>query len=153
MKISTGILLYRQLPGNTEVFLVHPGGPFWKNKDQGAWSIPKGEPNLAENPLDSAKREFREETGQDIEGYFIPLEPVKQKGGKTVFAWAVEGDIQAENIQSNTISINWPPGSKDTIEIPEVDRGAWFGLDIAVQKINPAQVELISQLQTLLENN
>jgi predicted NUDIX family NTP pyrophosphohydrolase len=153
MKTSTGILLYRQLQGKTEVFLVHPGGSFWKNKDLGAWSIPKGEPSLGENPLESAKREFHEETGQTIEGYFIPLEPIKQKGGKTVFAWAVQGDIHAENIESNTIFINWPPSSNKTIEIPEVDRGAWFELDTAIQKINPAQAGLIKQLEILLENS
>ena len=150
MKTSTGILLYRQLPTHTEVFLVHPGGPFCKNRGLGAWSTPKGEPDLGENPLESAKREFREETGQPIEGYFIPLDPIRQKGGKTVFAWAVEGDIEAGHIRSNTIHISWPPGSKRLLEIPEVDRGEWFELDLALQKIIPAQTGLLRQLEALL---
>ncbi|MNK59172.1 NUDIX domain protein [compost metagenome] len=150
MKISAGLLLYRV---NTvpEVFLVHPGGPFWKNKDVGVWSIPKGEHSLGENPLDCAKREFKEETGQAIEGYFIPLDAIKQKGGKTVQAWAVEGDIDADTIVSNQISIPWPPKSGQLLSIPEVDKGAWFNLDEAQLKIIPAQAALIIQLQALLQ--
>lgn len=106
------------LATTTDVFLLHPGGHFWKNRNTGAWSIPKGEPNVGENPLTSAKREFQEETGQAIEGYFIPLEPIRQKGGKTVFAWAIAGDIQAESIKSKTIHINWPPNGNKSLEIP-----------------------------------
>lgn len=152
MKTSAGILLYRKTNELPEVFLVHPGGPFWKNKDLGAWSIPKGEYALGENPLDCAKREFEEETGQAIEGYFIPLDAIKQSGGKTVYAWAVEGNIDAEKIVSNTIMIPWPPKSGKFLEIPEVDRGAWFVFDEAKFKIIPAQAAFIVQLQDLLSS-
>ncbi|RYG02793.1 MAG: NUDIX domain-containing protein [Chitinophagaceae bacterium] len=152
MKTSAGILLYRNTNELPEVFLVHPGGPFWKNKDLGAWSIPKGEYALGENPLDCAKREFEEETGQAIEGYFIPLDAIKQSGGKTVYAWAVEGNIDAEKIVSNTIMIPWPPKSGKLLEIPEVDRGAWFVFDEAKFKIIPAQAAFIVQLQDLLSS-
>jgi len=152
MKTSAGILLYRNTNELPEVFLVHPGGPFWKNKDLGAWSIPKGEYTLGENPLDCAKREFEEETGHKIEGYFIPLDAVKQAGGKTVYAWAVEGNIDAEKIVSNTILIPWPPKSGRFLEIPEVDKGAWFELNEAKSKIIPAQSAFIVQLEALLSN-
>ncbi|RZK74258.1 MAG: NUDIX domain-containing protein [Pedobacter sp.] len=152
MKISAGLLLYR-LNTVPEVFLVHPGGPFWKNKDLGVWSIPKGESSLGENPLDCAKREFKEETGQAIEGYFIPLDAITQKGGKIVQAWAVEGDIDAESLISNRISIPWPPRSGKLLEIPEVDKGAWFNLDEAQLKVIPAQAALIIQLQALLNKD
>lgn len=151
MKTSAGILLYRINKQAAEVFLVHPGGPFWKNKDIGAWSIPKGEFSLGENPLETAKREFQEETGQPIEGYFIPLEPITQKGGKMVYAWAIEGDIDAATIVSNRITIAWPPGTGKVMEIPEVDRGEWFDLETATAKINPAQANFIKQLAMLLD--
>jgi len=151
MKTSAGILLYRISREAAEVFLVHPGGPFWKNKDIGAWSIPKGEFGLGEESLETAKREFQEETGQVIEGYFIPLEPITQKGGKTVYAWAVEGDIDAATIVSNYITIAWPPGTGKVMEIPEVDRGEWFDLETALTKINPAQANFIKQLAMLMD--
>ena len=147
-KQSAGVLLYRIVDGLLQVFLVHPGGPFFKNKDDGSWSIPKGEFAEEENPLDAAKREFQEETGQSIEGNFIELKPIQQKGGKTVYAWAVEGDIDHEIIVSNTFEIEWPPGSGKKQSFPEVDRGAWFDVETAKKKINAAQVGLIKELES-----
>lgn len=148
-KQSAGILLYRKTVQGLQVFLVHPGGPFFKNRDDGSWSIPKGEYLLDEDPLTAAKREFQEETGHEITGDFTTLNPIKQKGGKTVQAWAVEGNIDAENISSNTFEIEWPPrsGKKQTFE--EIDRGAWFDIAIAKRKINPAQAALIGELAAM----
>jgi len=146
MKTSAGILLYRIQQQQLEVFLVHPGGPFWKNKDIGAWSIPKGEYTAEEEPLATAKREFKEETGQNIEGDFIPLIPIQQKGGKHISAWAVQGNIDADHIVSNLITIPWPPRTGKFIEIPEVDQGKWFDTTTALTKINPAQASFIQQL-------
>jgi len=146
-KQSAGILLYRIVNDQLQVLLVHPGGPFFKNKDDGSWSIPKGEFAEEENPLDAAKREFLEETGQSIEGHFIELTPVQQKGGKTVHAWAVEGDIDHETIVSNTFEIEWPPRSGKKQSFPEIDRAAWFDLETAKVKINAAQAGFISELQ------
>jgi predicted NUDIX family NTP pyrophosphohydrolase len=145
---SAGILLFRKTQA-TEVLLVHPGGPFWKNKDIGVWSIPKGEFTDDEDPLVAAKREFNEETGSNIEGDFIPLKPVKLKSGKLVFAWAVEGNMNVDDIFCNTIQIEWPTGR--FISIPECDRGEWFTIEHARQKINPWQVDLLDQLMTLLD--
>ena len=143
--------MYRRT-GDTsiEVFLIHPGGPFWAKKDLGAWSIPKGEYGDGEEPLDAARREFREETGFDADGEFIRLEPVKQKGGKVVSAWAVEGSIDASAIKSNNFSIEWPPKSGRQTEFPEVDKAAWFSPDEARAKINPAQAAFIDYLCTTL---
>lgn len=149
MKTSAGILLYRFQQQQLQVFLVHPGGPFWKNKDLGAWSIPKGEHSPNEDPLATAKREFKEETGQTIEGEFKPLGQIKQKGGKLITAWAVQGNIDASKITSNLISIPWPPRTNKFIEIPEVDRGEWFDAATALKKINPAQAAFIHQLVTI----
>ncbi|MGE6219159.1 NUDIX domain-containing protein [Nubsella zeaxanthinifaciens] len=151
MKTSAGILLYRTIGTQLQVFLVHPGGPFWKNKDEGAWSIPKGEFEMGENPLDAAKREFEEETGQKVDGYFIPLEPVKLKSGKVIYAWAVEGDIDANHINSNLIEIPWPPKSGKMLQVPEVDRGEWFDEATAMTKINSAQAKLVEQLAKMIE--
>jgi predicted NUDIX family NTP pyrophosphohydrolase len=134
-----------------EVFLVHPGGPFWKNKDTGAWSIPKGELSEGEEPLLAAKREFEEETGQKIKGDFIELTPVKLKSGKLVMAWAVEANPDASNIVSNTIKIEWPYKSGRWQTCPEVDKAAWFSPNEAIEKINPAQVALVNQLKEILE--
>lgn len=145
-RTSAGLLMYRLRGSGPEVLLVHPGGPFWKNRDLGAWSIPKGEISAGEEPLDVARREFEEETGTPPEGAFLALEPVKQKGGKVVRAWGIEGDLDPEAIQSNTFTIEWPPGSGKAAEFPEVDRAAWFGVEEARDKINPAQVALIDQL-------
>jgi predicted NUDIX family NTP pyrophosphohydrolase len=151
MRTSAGILLYRKKNNFIEVFLVHPGGPFWKNKDKGAWSIPKGEFTKDEDPLTVAKREFNEETGQTVDGDFVPLTPIKQKGGKMVYAWAVEGDADAEQIVSNTFKQEWPYKSGKWITIPEVDKAGWFGVEEAKEKMNPAQLELIEDLVTRLK--
>jgi len=146
IKQSAGILLYRNTNNVLEVFLVHPGGPFFKNKDEGSWSIPKGEFLDDEEPLTAAKREFEEETGQPIDGGFISLGSIKQKSGKTVYAWAVEGNINHETIFSNTCEVEWPPRTGKKITIPEIDRAEWFKVDEAKRKINPAQADLIDRL-------
>jgi predicted NUDIX family NTP pyrophosphohydrolase len=145
-KQSAGILLYRKTDNQLQVFLVHPGGPFFKNKDDGAWSIPKGEFLDEEDALTAAKREFLEETGQSVDGNFIPLKPVTLKSGKKVFAWALEGDINHETIVSNLFEIEWPPKSGKKQFFPEVDRAAWFDIETAKLKINGAQVGLIEEL-------
>ena len=145
-KHSAGLLLYRKLNNMMQVFLVHPGGPFWKNKDEGSWSVPKGEYEDDEDPLDAAKREFYEETGEYIDGRFIKLNPIKQKSGKIVQAWAVEGDIDPQNIKSNFFEMEWPPKSGKTQQFPEVDRGEWFSIEQALTKMNPGQVGLVMEL-------
>ncbi|HKO81879.1 MAG TPA: NUDIX domain-containing protein [Chitinophagaceae bacterium] len=150
MKKSAGILAYRLRSKEPEIFLVHPGGPFWKNKDDGAWSVPKGEFMDDEDPLEAAKREFEEETGISINGKFIELEPVKQKGGKLVLAWAIEKDIDPDKIKSNLFSMEWPPKSGKMQEFPEVDKGKWCDIREARQKINPSQASLIDQLTAKL---
>ncbi|MGI4981216.1 MAG: NUDIX domain-containing protein [Janthinobacterium lividum] len=145
-KQSAGLLMYRK--GEVlEILLVHPGGPFWAKKDLGAWTIPKGEVNENEDPLDAAKREFTEETGFAAMGPSHSLGTIKQKSGKLVSAWAFEGDCDPKNLKSNLCSIEWPPRSKRFIEIPEVDRGAWFSLVEAKAKILPAQLPLLDILQ------
>lgn len=146
MRTSAGILLYRRTNNSIEIFLVHPGGPFWKGKEKGAWSIPKGEFTNGEDPLTVAKREFNEETGQTIDGDFVELNPIKQKGGKMVFAWAVEGNADADNIVSNTFKTEWPYKSGKWATIPEVDKASWFGVDEAKEKINAAQVAFVDEL-------
>lgn len=146
MRTSAGILLYRKKNKKIEFFLVHPGGPFWKGKDVGAWSIPKGEFTEGEDPLAAAKREFNEETGQSVDGDFIELTPIKQKAGKVVYAWAVEGDADAENIVSNTFKTEWPYKSGKWITIPEVDKADWFDEEEAKEKINVAQAAFIEDL-------
>lgn len=148
-KQSAGILLYRKAPDGLQVFLVHPGGPFFKNKDDGSWSVPKGEYLSDEDALVAAKREFQEETGHEISGNFTALSPIKQKGGKTVLAWAVEGNIDPEKIRSNTFEIEWPPRSGKKQTFDEVDRGEWFDITVAKIKINPAQAALIDELAAL----
>ncbi|MHB8207521.1 NUDIX domain-containing protein [Mucilaginibacter sp.] len=151
IKQSAGILLYRNTNNILEVFLVHPGGPFFKNKDEGSWSIPKGEFSDEEEALAAAKREFEEETGQAVDGNFISLGSIKQKSGKTVYAWAIEGDINHETILSNTFEIEWPPRTGKKLTIPEIDRAAWFEVDEAKRKTNPAQSELIDRLVSKLQ--
>ena len=146
-KVSAGILLYRRRGDALEVFLVHPGGPFWAKKDEGAWSIPKGEIEADEDPLTRAKREFAEETGFAVEGDFQALPPVKQSGGKLVHAWALEGDADAAQIKSNRFSMEWPPRSRRVQEFPEIDRAAWFDPETARRKLNPAQRALIDTLE------
>src|SRR5579875_1281900 len=146
MRKSAGIFLYRFQSGLLEVFLVHPGGPFWLNKDAGAWSIPKGEFTDEEAPLAAAKREFAEETGTQLSGNFLQLSPIKQKGGKIVYAWALEGNIDAANIQCNMFQIQWPPNSGQWKTYPEVDKAEWFSIAAAKEKINTAQIELLDEL-------
>jgi predicted NUDIX family NTP pyrophosphohydrolase len=133
-----------------EVFLVHPGGPFWAKKDQGAWSIPKGEFEAGEDALATARREFEEETGQAIEGKFIALTPCRQRSGKIVHAWAVEADLDADAIRSNTFEIEWPPRSGRKQAFPEVDRAAWFDLDEARARMLPGQVPMLDELAAKL---
>lgn len=138
--------MYRKINDELLVFLVHPGGPFFKNKDAGAWSIPKGEFSDDEDPLTAAKREFLEETGQSIDGNFIRLDSVKLKSGKIIHAFAVEGDIDHETILSNLFEIEWPPKSGKMQSFPEIDRAGWFDLETAKLKINAGQVSLIESL-------
>lgn len=151
-KKSAGLLVYRIHNGKPQVFLVHPGGPFWAKKDAGAWSIPKGE-FADEDPLVAAKREFLEETGITIDGEFKALKQVTQKSGKLVHAWAVEADLDPSQVKSNTFEIEWPPKSGKMREFPEVDRAAWFGLEEALEKINPAQAGFIRELSSNLSPN
>ncbi len=146
MKKSAGILAYRRAGKSNEVFLVHPGGPFWKNKDEHAWSVPKGEFTDEEISFEAAKREFQEETGFPIDGEFIELQPVKQSGGKLVYVWAVEADLNPGDIKSNTFSLEWPPRSGKTINFPEIDKAAWFPLETARQKIHKGQIPFLEQL-------
>lgn len=149
---SAGLLVYRHHNGSMEVFLVHPGGPFWKGKESGAWSIPKGEFADGEEPLAAARREFTEETAQTVDGRFIELKTVQQKSGKLVYAWAVEAAVDADNIRSNTFKLEYPYKSGKWIDVPEVDKAAWFALVEARQKINPAQAALIDDLESKLKS-
>jgi predicted NUDIX family NTP pyrophosphohydrolase len=150
MKTSAGILLFRLRSKKIEVFLVHPGGPFWKNKDEGAWSIPKGEYEEGEDALTAAIREFKEETGVSVTGEFIELNPVKLKSGKWVKAWALEKDIDATSVISNTFLGEWPPRSGKKIEVPEIDKAGWFTIAEAEKKINSGQVPLVAELLNIL---
>jgi len=152
LKRSAGILLFRRAVSGIEVLLAHPGGPFWKNKDEGAWSIPKGEYGDDEDPLAAAKREFAEETGLTPLGEFIPLGEVRQARGKIVSVWAVEGDFDTRNLRSNTFSIPWPPKSGKLQEFPEMDRAEWFSLEIARRKILKGQAEVIERLTQYLRD-
>jgi predicted NUDIX family NTP pyrophosphohydrolase len=145
-KRSAGLLMYRLRSGAIEVFLVHPGGPFWARKDQGAWTLPKGEYEPDEEPLAAARREFEEETGFPTEGSFLELGSVRQKSGKIVVAWAFEGDCDPSQLVSNTCEIEWPPRSGNRQEIPEVDRGEWFALKEAYERIRPEQGDLLTRL-------
>ena len=147
---SAGLLLFRRRHEGLEVLLAHPGGPFWARRDAGAWTIPKGEIGDGENPLASACREFEEETGVRPQGPFLPLGEIRQKAGKTVLAWAWEGDMDASLARSHTIGIEWPPRSGRRIEVPEADRCEWFGVPAAREKLNPAQVELLDRLDATL---
>ncbi len=148
-KRSAGLLLYRLKGQELEVLLVHPGGPYWVNKDKGAWSIPKGEFS-AEDPLEAAKREFEEETGFQISGDFKGLSPIKQKGGKTIFAWAVEGNVEASKGISNMFTIEWPQKSGKQQAFPEVDKIRWFSISEAKVKINDQQIALLDELKSIL---
>ena len=151
--LSAGLLLYRRPPGGLELFLAHPGGPFWRGRDAGAWTIPKGLVAPGEELLDAARREFEEETGIVPREPFLPLGSVRQKPGKVIHAWAWEGDADPAAIVSNTTSCEWPRGSGRSLTFPEVDRCAWFAPGAARAKLNPAQAELIDRLEAALAEN
>ncbi|HLO60354.1 MAG TPA: NUDIX domain-containing protein [Bacteroidales bacterium] len=146
MKKSAGILVYRLKKDKPEVLLVHPGGPFYKNKDISTWTIPKGEFDDNEDAFEAAKREFLEETGYEIEGNYIQLSPVKQNGGKWVHAWAVECDLDTDNICSNTFTLEWPPKSGKKQDFPEIDKAGWFTIEQAREKILNGQIPILEEL-------
>ena len=146
-----GLLMYRIKDGALHVLLAHPGGPYFVNKDDGAWSIPKGKPDAEEDLPVTAQREFEEETGVKPSGPFIPLQPIKQKGGNVVHAWAFEGDCDPTAIKSNSFTMEWPPKSGKQMEFPEIDRAEWFNLATATKKIKAGQEALIDELATILE--
>jgi predicted NUDIX family NTP pyrophosphohydrolase len=150
MKQSAGLVMYRFKEGRLELFLVHPGGPFWARKDEGAWSIPKGEYLPGEDPLEAARREFTEETGLQAQGEFLELTEIRQPGGKRVKAWAFSGDCDPSAISSNTFSLEWPPGSGRWTQFPEVDRAGWFDQEAARIKILKGQAPLIEELCLLI---
>ena len=154
-KRSAGLLVYRRVEGEPEVLLVHPGGPYWAKKDDGAWSLPKGEYEPDEDPLDVAIREFEEELGIEPPEAKEPtsLGEVRQPGGKLVSAWAVEGEVDVSDVRSNTFTMEWPPGSGAMREFPEVDRAEWFGLDAARQKLVQGQVAFLDRLSDLLHRD
>jgi len=149
-KRSAGLLMYRYRDRVLEVFLVHPGGPFWAKKDRGAWSIPKGEYPPEEDALAAARREFAEETGCAFQGELLPLTPRRQPSGKLITAWAFAGDCDPATIRSNTFSMEWPPNSGRQQEFPEIDRAAWFTLEVAKEKIIPGQLGFLAELEQIL---
>jgi len=150
-RISAGLLMYRIKNGATEFLLAHPGGPYFVNKDDGAWSIPKGEPDADEDLLVTAQREFEEETGLKPTGPFVPLQPIQQKGGKIVHAWAFEGDCDPATLTSNTFTMEWPPHSGQQQEFPEIDRAEFFDLTTAKTKIKAGQEALIEELEGVVQ--
>lgn len=150
-RISAGLLMYRVKDGAVQVLLAHPGGPFFRNRDEGAWSVPKGEIEPGEDLLAAALREFEEETGVRPSGPFLALRPVQQKGGKTVYAWAFEGDCDPAAVRSNTFTMEWPPKSGRQAEFPEIDRAEFFDLDAARKKIKAGQEGLIEELAAILD--
>jgi predicted NUDIX family NTP pyrophosphohydrolase len=149
-RLSAGLLMYRIEDDGVEVLLAHPGGPFFRNKDEGAWSIPKGEPDGDEDLLLTAQREFEEETGITPTGPFMPLKPIKQKGGKIVHAWAFKGDCDPKTVRSNTFVMEWPPKSGRQAEFPEIDRAEFFDLKTARTKIKAGQEALLEELEAVL---
>jgi len=151
-KRSAGLLMYRIRDGHLNVFLVHPGGPYWSKKSEGSWTIPKGEYDSSEEPLEAAIREFREETGFEVAGPFLELGSMRQKSGKVIVAWAFEGDCDPAGLVSNTCEIEWPPHSGKRIEIPEIDRGEWFRLDRARESIRAEQIPLLETVKSLVPN-
>jgi predicted NUDIX family NTP pyrophosphohydrolase len=148
--LSAGLLMFREEANGLEVFLVHPGGPFFRNKDDGAWTIPKGLIEEGEQPLDAAIREFHEETSLSSAPPYIPLTPVRQKSGKIVMAWAFRGDADPYAVKANTFTIEWPPGSGQMREYPEIDYAAFFTVPVARRKLNPAQVSFLDELERSL---
>jgi predicted NUDIX family NTP pyrophosphohydrolase len=153
LRRSAGLLMYRVKDGNLQVLLAHPGGPFFRKKDERAWSIPKGEPHDEEDLLATAQREFEEETGLRASGPWIPLKSVRQKGGKIVHAWAFAGDCDPRAIRSNTFTLEWPPKSGRRQEFPEIDRAEFFDLETARKKIKMGQEGLIAELETILNRS
>jgi predicted NUDIX family NTP pyrophosphohydrolase len=149
-KKSAGILLYRQHGDEIEVLLGHPGGPYWARKDDGAWSIPKGEFDEDEEPLAAAMREFEEETGFAVEGEFVKLTPLKQRSGKTIHAFALEQDLDPSQAHSNYFCLEWPPGSGQSVEFPELDRIAWFRLESARKKIQLGQRAFLDEIEDII---
>jgi predicted NUDIX family NTP pyrophosphohydrolase len=150
-KTSAGLLLYRRVDGALEVLLVHPGGPYWARKDDGAWSVPKGEYEPGEDPLEVAMREFDEELGTaPPDGRAVPLGEVRQAGGKVVTAWAQEGDLDVTDMRSNTFELEWPPRSGRTQEFPEVDAAGWFSIDEARRKLNHGQLPFLDRLSDVV---
>lgn len=147
MKKSAGLLMYRRAGGELQVLLAHPGGPFWRGKDDGAWTIPKGEYEEPEQALDAARREFAEETGFDAAGPFLPLGEVVQKSGKHVLSWACAGECDPARLRCNTFEMEWPPRSGRRQSYPEIDRVEWFELAEARRKIVPAQLPLLERLE------
>lgn len=147
MARSAGLLLFRLAGTKLEVLLVHPGGPFWAKKDEGAWSVPKGELDDREEPLAAAKREFEEELGTVPDGDFVPLQPVRQAGGKIVLAWALEADFDVSTMKSNTFRMEWPPRSGKMQDFPEVDRADWFAVADARRKLLAGQISLLDELE------
>jgi len=150
VKKSAGLLMYRFQDGVLQVFLVHPGGPYWSNKDDGAWSIPKGLIDSGEDPLSAAQREFHEETGIHADGTFIALTPLKQPSGKIIYAWAFEGDYNPATTSSNTFSMEWPPRSGIIKEFPEIDRAQWFPVNTAKLKIIKGQRGFIEEFEQFI---
>jgi predicted NUDIX family NTP pyrophosphohydrolase len=152
-KQSAGLLLFRQRAGTLEVLLVHPGGPFWARRDDGAWSVPKGEVDAHEDPLAAARREVEEETGARPSGPFIPLSPLHQSGGKVVHVWAVESEFDPFSLRSNLFEMEWPPKSGTRRSFPEVDRAEWFDLATASRKILASQAPVLQHLEKQLRKN
>lgn len=148
-RLSAGLLMYRIKDGAIQVLLAHPGGPYFRNKDEGVWSIPKGEPDADEDLFLTAQREFEEETGLKPRGPFIPLKPIKQKGGKIVHAWAFQGDCDPDTIHSNMFTMEWPPRSGMHVEFPEIDRAEFFDLATARTKIKSGQEAFLDELEVL----
>ena len=142
--------MYRERGGALEVLLVHPGGPFWRNKDIGAWTIPKGEIEPGEEPLETARREFKKELGLEVDGPFLGLGQIRQKAGKIVHAWAVRGDCDPSAVRCNIVRLEWPPKSGKYLEFPEIDRAEFFAMSMAKQKINSAQVSLLERMGQLV---
>lgn len=151
-RISAGLVMYRIREGELQVLLAHPGGPFFKHKDAGSWTIPKGEIEPDEDLLTAAKREFAEEIGVTPTGPFIPLQPITQKGGKVVHAWAFEGDCDTQSIVSNTFLLEWPPKSGKQVEFPEIDRAEFLDLNAAKLKVKATQIPLIEELSQILKS-